>query len=160
MDAAQILKIELGKIGQYCPRGVYIVQSKDGIYKWNGIIFIKEGNYKNGIFRFDLEMNSNYPCSVPVIRMITPLFHPRVNQVDRKVDLQDLLEDSSKTWDVLKAFKNSLVFDCKEYLKSNVSNSEAKSVFMDREKGKIRAIASVQSSLEHLYDKVDSRIQF
>ena len=42
----------------------------------------------------------------------------------------------------------------------NVYNIKAKNVFMDREKGKIRALASVQSSLEHLYDNVDSRIVF
>jgi ubiquitin-protein ligase len=158
MDAAQILKIELNKLGQYSPRGVYVVQSKESIYKWNGIIFIKEGNYKNGIFRFDLEMNSNYPLSRPVIRMITPLFHPRVNEIDRKVDLQDLLQDSCKTWDVLKAFKKALIYDTTEY--SQGYNHQAKNVFMDKEKGKIRAMTSVQSSLEHLYDKVDSRIQF
>ena len=72
-------------------------------------------------------MNSNYPSCKPVVRWITPLFHPRVDPNTGKMDLSHLewKENESHTWDILEGLYECLIWDCLEYCKGNVYNQEA-----------------------------------
>jgi len=57
---------------------IYILQSSN-IYKWLGVIFIREGYYKGGIFKFNVIFSENSNAN-PVIQFITHIYHPLVNK--------------------------------------------------------------------------------
>jgi ubiquitin-protein ligase len=80
-------------VGGKFPRGVYISPSSESIfgkvfsYKyhsnftvWNCVIFIRQGIYKNAIFRFNLEIPEIYPQQRPTIIFLTPVFHPLISE--------------------------------------------------------------------------------
>ncbi|XP_076341998.1 AKT-interacting protein-like isoform X2 [Tachypleus tridentatus] len=41
--------------------GVYVVPSAGSPLKWFGVLFIWQGHYQGGVFRFTLYMPHNYP---------------------------------------------------------------------------------------------------
>src|SRR4051812_47114060 len=47
--------------GTECPGGLYIVPSTDSLRRWHGVIFIRKGFYKGGIFKFLLHLPTSYP---------------------------------------------------------------------------------------------------
>ena len=58
----------------------------DDIRQFSGVIFIRRGLYKNGIFRFKMILPSNYNSlgSTPQIMFTPPIFNPLV---DKKVTI-------------------------------------------------------------------------
>ncbi|XP_076341999.1 AKT-interacting protein-like isoform X3 [Tachypleus tridentatus] len=51
--------------------GVYVVPSAGSPLKWFGVLFIWQGHYQGGVFRFTLYMPHNYPdgdCPVVMSR--------------------------------------------------------------------------------------------
>ncbi|MCL4146723.1 UNVERIFIED_CONTAM: hypothetical protein GTU68_039554 [Idotea baltica] len=59
--------------------GVYVVPSANSPLVWFGVLFIRQGVYQGGIFRFALHIPENYPDGdVPSVVFETPVFHPLV----------------------------------------------------------------------------------
>lgn len=52
--------------------------SFDSLYIWHGTIFIRQGVYRSGVFKFIMTIPANYPSEPPEIRFITPIFHPLI----------------------------------------------------------------------------------
>ncbi|KAL7633749.1 UNVERIFIED_CONTAM: hypothetical protein RMT77_015703 [Armadillidium vulgare] len=60
--------------------GVYVIPSANSPMVWFGVIFIRQGLYQGGIFRFALHIPENYPDGdVPSVFFETPVFHPLVD---------------------------------------------------------------------------------
>ncbi|KAB7501427.1 AKT-interacting protein [Armadillidium nasatum] len=60
--------------------GVYVIPSANSPIVWFGVIFIRQGLYQGGIFRFALHIPENYPDGdVPSVFFETPVFHPLVD---------------------------------------------------------------------------------
>lgn len=57
---------------------IYIYQSSE-IYKWIGVIFIHDGFYKGGVFRFNVIFSENRRAN-PVIQFNTHIYHPLVDK--------------------------------------------------------------------------------
>ncbi|KAI9205704.1 ubiquitin-conjugating enzyme/RWD-like protein [Polychytrium aggregatum] len=68
---------------EHCPTGVYVMPSIDNIYEWYGVIFIHRGYYKEGVFKFFIEIPEQYPYAPPRVEFITSLFHPLVSKDGR-----------------------------------------------------------------------------
>ena len=45
---------------------------------WHCTIFIRQGVYRSGVFRFIMTIPANYPSAPPEIRFVTPIFHPLI----------------------------------------------------------------------------------
>ncbi|CAB4434200.1 unnamed protein product [Rhizophagus irregularis] len=69
----------------HCPSGVYVMPSGDNFHTWYGVLFVHKGYYKNGVFKFKLEIPSDYPERPPAVKFIfnlinnNGLFHPLVD---------------------------------------------------------------------------------
>lgn len=52
--------------------------SKTQTLEWDGVLFVRTGVFKNGIFRFVLQLESSFPSqkTPPVITLLKPLVHP------------------------------------------------------------------------------------
>ncbi|KAK4329404.1 hypothetical protein Pmani_000259 [Petrolisthes manimaculis] len=69
--------------------GVYVVPSGKSPLVWFGVIFIRQGAYQEGIFRFNLHIPENYPDGdVPRVMFETPVFHPLVDPDTRELDIK------------------------------------------------------------------------
>ncbi|KAL1925776.1 uncharacterized protein VTP21DRAFT_659 [Calcarisporiella thermophila] len=65
---------------KHCPSGVYIMPAIDDMNTWYGVLFVRKGYYKNGVFKFRINIPREYPERAPGVAFITDMFHPLVDQ--------------------------------------------------------------------------------
>ena len=55
---------------------------------WNGVIFVKDGPYEDGIFKFRIDFTLKYPLNLPTV-MFSPkqVYHPYVKFESGKLDI-------------------------------------------------------------------------
>lgn len=68
------------------PAGMYVMPSFDSMLRWYGVIFVGQGYYRKGVFKFVIDMPRNYPNQRPVVTFLTPVFHPYVKS-NRQLEL-------------------------------------------------------------------------
>ena len=51
------LLIELKHLQKFCPAGIYIIPQSDNIKIWHGVIFPREGIYRDGIFKYKIHIH-------------------------------------------------------------------------------------------------------
>jgi ubiquitin-protein ligase len=73
------LLIEYNSLKQYCPSGVYVLPQLNNINVWQGVIFIRQGYYKGGVFKFKIEIPTEYPNIGPSIFFHDFVFHPLIH---------------------------------------------------------------------------------
>jgi ubiquitin-protein ligase len=83
------IMLEFRHLKEHAPPGIYILPSLDNLRQWSGVIFIRKGLYKGGIFRFFLELPRSYPANgaCPRVTFVTPLHHPHVDTKTGRVDI-------------------------------------------------------------------------
>ena len=74
------LLIELKHLQKFCPAGIYIIPQSDNIKIWHGIIFPREGIYRDGIFKYQIHIPTDYPNSPPKVIFVSKVYHPLINQ--------------------------------------------------------------------------------
>ena len=50
-------------------------------------MFVREGPFKDGIFKFQMNIPSSYPAKAPEVTFITKVYHPFVDLKSGKLDL-------------------------------------------------------------------------
>lgn len=59
------------------PEGISGAPNEDNLMKWTAVIFGPEGTpWEGGIFRLSLEFSKDYPTEPPLVKFVTPIFHP------------------------------------------------------------------------------------
>lgn len=145
-------------MSEFSTGSVYVMPSKSQSLNWDGIIFVRVGPLKNGIFRFVLQLDSAFPSqkTPPTIKLLSPLIHPLIS-------LDTLVFDSSSAfpvwsendhiYELLKFFKYSLEnleFCCTQVQRH--SNSSAVEMFTsDRQKFLDIAKESVTTSVNEIF---------
>lgn len=77
---------------------------------WDGVIFVRSGVYKNGIFRFTIHLEASFPSqkSVPIIKLLSPLLHPLISEESFLFDSSSAFpawSENDHIYEVLKFFK-------------------------------------------------------
>ncbi len=92
------LAIEFKYLMKHSPAGVYLMPEFDNIRKLHGCIFLRRGLYRDGIFRFQINLPKEYndTNTHPEIIFSPPIFNPLIDPVTGKLDLQS--EDVLKEW--------------------------------------------------------------
>jgi len=74
------LAIEFKYLMKHAPSGVYLMPQMDDIRQLHGVIFVRNGLYRSGVFRFKMDLQKQYNSvnSYPKIYFITPVFNPLV----------------------------------------------------------------------------------
>ena len=81
------LAVEYKHCGKHAPGGVLLIPEMDNMRKFHGVIFVRRGLYRNGVFRFTmtlpLEYNSFniYPEIIFSPPVFNPLIEPKVIQL-------------------------------------------------------------------------------
>jgi hypothetical protein len=75
------IAVEFKSLTSQAPGGVYLVPHLDDIRQLYGVIFVRRGLYKNGIFRFKMTLPPTYNSlgSTPQITFTPPIFNPLVD---------------------------------------------------------------------------------
>lgn len=60
------------------PTGMYVMPAFNDLLKWYGVMFVQQGYYRKGIFKFVIDLPRTYPKERPVVTFLTPIFHPYV----------------------------------------------------------------------------------
>mmetsp|Transcript_16558 Transcript_16558/g.27363 ORF Transcript_16558/g.27363 Transcript_16558/m.27363 type:complete len:244 (-) Transcript_16558:426-1157(-) len=74
-----LLILEFKHLKTHAPSGVYVMPSLDSMYVWYGVIFLRDGLYKGGTFKFVINIPEGYPDARPSVRFGTRIFHPQVS---------------------------------------------------------------------------------
>ena len=106
------LLIELKHLQKFCPAGIYIIPQSDNIKIWHGIIFPREGIYRDGIFKYKIVIPTDYPNSPPKVIFSSKVFHPLIN----KSGELDLSEKFPK-WEPAKCFLVRVIYYIEEIFK-------------------------------------------
>jgi hypothetical protein len=83
------IMIEYKHLKQHVPPGIYILPSFDNMRTWCGVIFLRAGLWKSGIFRFTIDMPVTYPGNnaCPKITFLNQIFHPMIDWDSGEIDL-------------------------------------------------------------------------
>ena len=57
----------------YIPSGIYVLPHLTNDYEWCGVMFVKNGPYRGGIFKFLLRFPSTYPAKPPQVSFHQPI---------------------------------------------------------------------------------------
>ncbi|XP_013411457.1 uncharacterized protein LOC106174438 isoform X3 [Lingula anatina] len=138
--------------------GVYVIPSAKSALFWNGVLFIRQGLYQEGIFRFSLFIPENYPDGdCPRLVFDPPVFHPVINpesgELDVKRAFQKWRRNVNHIWQVLLyARKIFYKIDTK-----NPWNPEAAVLYeQDLDLYKHKLAESIKLCKDRLYDPPES----
>ncbi|XP_020621754.1 protein crossbronx homolog [Orbicella faveolata] len=79
--------MEFKHLGQNPVGGVYVMPSLKSLQVWHGIIFVRVGPYRHGIFRFVVILEDDFPQSRPLLKFTTAVFHPQVHPANGVLNL-------------------------------------------------------------------------
>ncbi|XP_071450159.1 AKT-interacting protein [Hetaerina americana] len=154
--------------------GMYIIPSANSAFLWFGVIFIHDGVYQGGVFRFQLRIPNTYPSiGFPDFIFEKPLFHPRVDSQTGVLAFKDTLDEtdaeekrleiserpmfgtsnhchqSKHIWQILLAAQCAIL----KVETNNPLNEEAAEMYRnDAEVFAQKVAESVKQSLEHIND--------
>ena len=155
------LALEFKHLGKHAPGGVYLMPELDNIRKLHGVIFVRRGLYRDGVFRFVMTLPPEYNDinTHPSIFFTPPIYHPLIHPISGELNLR--VEDSIKEWVPSKHFcLTALVFLKKIfYLKSYdqfesslVANESARQQFNNEPSMFLSNVQeSVKDSLQRIY---------
>lgn len=86
IDSPQHIR-DLRLVGEYkhcashAPLGVYLIPEQSELRVFHGVIFVRRGLYRNGIFRFVIKLPLEYNSlnSHPIIIFDPPIFNPLIH---------------------------------------------------------------------------------
>jgi len=69
--------------------GIYCLPSAKSALTWYGVLFIRQGAYQEGVFRFQVQIPENYPDGdVPKIMFENSVFHPSIDPVTNQLNVK------------------------------------------------------------------------
>lgn len=153
------LAIEFKYLMKHAPGGVFLMPQFDDIRSLNGVIFVRRGLYRNGIFRFQVKLSKNYNSlnSHPEIVFTPPVFNPLLDESGR-LDLR--LDEVCREWNPEKHFIVTALTFLKKifYMKSfrqfnSVPNENARQLLENDKEEYLRRIElCVQESLQRAHE--------
>lgn len=137
-------------------QGVYVIPSRENSLLWFGVIFVRSGLYEDGVFRFTMLLDENFPDGEhPKVIFQCNMYHPVIAADTNELNLTNAFPTWNKAeqhlWQVLK-FIQWIFYNVEASIEYSV-NPEAADLFKNnREAFTEKAKEVVGSSKEHLYD--------
>lgn len=149
---------EYKQLQRNIPMGIYVVPSLKNSFTWQGVIFVRDGHYFDGIFRFNIYIPDDYPgIKVPHVQFINRIFHPSISYETGFVKLDvDFPQWNEKyhIWHIIGHLKNLLEFDLSDCASSEAPrNMLAAELFQKDKNGAFmqRVRECVGESVENIY---------
>ncbi|KAG8180123.1 hypothetical protein JTE90_012138 [Oedothorax gibbosus] len=135
--------------------GVYVIPSAGSPLKWFGVIFMRQGLYQGGVFRFTLYVPDNYPdCECPILVFDPPVFNPLINMETGELDVKRAFpkwrRNGKHLWQVIQYAK--LIF-YKIETESPLNPEAAELYAKDLELFKVKTSESISVCNDRMYEK-------
>ncbi|XP_064598924.1 LOW QUALITY PROTEIN: AKT-interacting protein-like [Liolophura sinensis] len=145
---------EYGQLQKQNISGLYVIPSAKSPLVWFGVLFIRQGLYQDGIFKFTLSIPETYPDGgCPRIVFDPPVFHPIINpdtgELDVKRGYPKWRRNVNQLWHVL--YYTRVAF----YKIDTKSpwNSEAATLYeQNLDEFKVKVSETINNSKKNLYD--------
>lgn len=130
------LAMEFKYLMKHAPGGVYLMPEFEDIRRLHGVIFLRRGLYRDGIFRFVITLPKSYnaPNTHPDVVFTPPIFNPLIDPLTGRLDLK--VDESMQSWQPEKHFIVTAltfikkIFYCKTFdTYSTPSNESAKRMY-------------------------------
>ncbi|KAL4509155.1 hypothetical protein ABPG72_018086 [Tetrahymena utriculariae] len=137
--------------------GTYLVPQFDDINVWHGIIFVRNGLYKNGKFKFEMTFPSTFPLEPPQIKFKQHIYHPLIDYETGKLDLKKLFKEwkygsTHLVYTLINEIKN-IFLDISFYQITDSYNQQAALAFTnDIETFVKNIVTSVNSSIQNIFE--------
>ncbi|XP_060517655.1 protein crossbronx homolog [Cylas formicarius] len=137
--------------------GVYVIPSRETPLVWFGVIFVRRGCYEDGVFRFTIILDDDFPDSAhPKVRFQSPIFHPVINPETYELHLLEAFPAWNKSeqhlWQLLKYLY--WVFSNVDASVSHGIDKVTSEMFLnDKENFQTRVKELVKASHTVLYDE-------
>lgn len=149
--------LEYEKLQDFAPPGMYVMPSLDSALTWHGTIFVRQGFYRGGVFKFRLTLPEDYPELPPELFFVSDVFHPMVEPKTGRIDIGAVFPEWRAGRDyasfVLPHLHRSLLR--REYFSGSARrplNVEARDLFLqDPSAFAERAAQCAQLSLQSVY---------
>jgi len=153
--------IEYKHLPNYVPSGVYVLPSNDSLFVWHCAIFIRQGLYRKGIFKFAITIPPNYPEECPAVKFFSSVYHPQVGsngELDVAREFPKWDTEKNYIWHVI-GFVKSIFYQIN--LKDPLNLEAADLIVKDRPAFEARVKDCVQSSIDGaLINPEKSGLQF
>ncbi len=153
------ISVEYQMIEEAGPAGVMMLPEMNNIRRFHGAAFIRTGSYRQGVFRFtmDLPLDYNSEGSFPSVAFTPGLFNPLVDSVTGKMAMNKMMD----IWDPTKHFLSTALTCVKriftmqsfdEIEPGTAPNEAARRLFdSDRQTFNTEALRSVEQSLSAIH---------
>lgn len=146
-------------MSEFASGSVYVMPSRSHSLIWDGIIFVRSGPLKNGIFHFILQLDANFPTqkAPPVIKLLKPLLHPLVASDTKLFDSSSAFpswSDNDHVYEILKFFKYALenIDYCCNQVQRQANPSAAELYNNDRQKFVELSREAVTTSVNEVFN--------
>ncbi|XP_012256483.1 AKT-interacting protein [Athalia rosae] len=135
-------------------KGIYVIPSAQNSFLWFGVIFIRQGLYQGGVFRFTITLPQTFPDGgTPKVIFQSKIFHPLVDAFTGELDTNWGFPEWRRTTRVWQLVQYIVKIFTKIDSKMPSVNQEALTLFnSDSEVFQKHAKASVTDSLNQVYD--------
>jgi ubiquitin-conjugating enzyme E2 A len=124
------------------PEGVNASPHSENVMRWNAIIFGPEDTiWDGGVFRLSMEFTEEYPSKAPIVKFVTPMYHPNI-YADGGICLDILQSKWSAIYDV-SAVLTSIQSLLSDPNPNSPANSEAARLFMENRREYNRRVKEV-----------------
>lgn len=133
--------------------GIYVIPSSKSPLQWNGVLFIHQGLYEGGIFRFTLNIPDTFPDEdSPKVIFKPSIYHPQIHPMTGQLDITKSFPTWKRNFHHL---WHLLIFIRRIFIKVETNptlNSEASVLYdEDIESFKMNVLQSIENSKENLY---------
>jgi len=123
------LLAELNLVRRQKPAGVFVIPSAASTLIWFGVVFIRQGYFQGGGFRFTIYIPDTFPdCDCPTVIFESPPFHPMISstgEFDFSKSFPKWRKGTNHIWQLLLCIRRSFHhFDI-----TNAFNLEAASLY-------------------------------
>ena len=146
---------EYGMVRERCIPGVYVIPLSQSSLLWCGALFVRQGMYQGGVFRFTLSVPENFPDtkSPPRITFQSSMFHPQIDTKSGEINMNREFPEWNKNvhhlYQVLEFMRVAFyMLDLKEPINEEAAEMYRHSPDLFAERVKL----CVKSSHDHLYD--------
>lgn len=82
MDGPKRMQNELLQMLDYkeLPAVTLVAPEKNNIFHWTALLMPYEPPYNKGAYKLDIVFPERYPFVPPILRVVTPVYHPNINE--------------------------------------------------------------------------------
>ncbi|XP_015113898.1 protein crossbronx homolog [Diachasma alloeum] len=135
-------------------RGIYVIPSAENSFLWFGVLFIRQGFYQGGVFRFTMTLPENFPDGgCPKVAFQSNVFHPLVYPETNELNTSAGFPEWKKNNRIYQLVQFIVKVFTKVDGKLPSTNLEASTLLNNNvEEFRSRARKCVRESLDHVYD--------